>query len=275
MAYSDYWKYTISIPEDLEENCKCILDNKVLMLGDSMFVFTLTDELLPYIKENFKSINGVHITPFMLEKGMNPFENNLKGLVDWMIYDDETKKFVDNLLVIAPNSDIYNKAFPICDKQVYITKWDKRWPEGKAACLQGELSMLNGSFSVSSNYYYWITFSNTIKIIYTTSDVKPPGYDPMNPDQSPETFIYDGDMYVKDIKGELNQAEAFRSTLSGYSDIPQATWSKKFHLHVLTFNMKKMFSSRVGSFSTGAELGTEVLTVTYKSRPDETGIPID
>jgi hypothetical protein len=238
-------------------------------MGDSLFVFTLTDELLPYIKENFNSINGVHITPLMLEKGMLPFESNLDGVVNWMIYDDESKKFVDNLLVIAPTDDIYNKAFPICDKQVYITKWDKRWPEGDLVCLKGELDMLNGSFSLSSNYYYWITFSKHVTREITASTIVPPGYNPLNPSTAVEQFIHDGDLYIMD---SMDDSE---SNDSGSGSTTRATWSKHVDITTLSFNMNKMFSNRIGSFSTGAELGIEVLSVSYKSRPDETGIPID
>lgn len=269
MAYSDYWKYEFDIPDGLKSDCIPILDNKALCMGDSLFVFTLTDTLLPYIKENFKDINGVHITPLMLEKEMTPFKKNLESLVDWMIYDDDSKKFVDNLLVVAPLDDIYKQAFPICDKQVYITKWDKRWPVGNLTCLKGDLSMLNGSFSVSSNYYYWITFSKHVSREITTSTVIPPGYDPLDPSSTaPDQFIYEGDLYIKDQTDE-------ESSDSSEGATTPVTWSKHVDITTLSFNMNKMFSNRIGSLSTGAELGMEVLSISYKSRPDETGIPID
>ena len=260
MPASDYLKYTISFSsEDLSKCCKTILDNKAILLGDSMFVFTLNNEVLSYIKENFKSINGVHISPFMLEAGLEDFESNLDELVNWMIYSDSTKKFVDNFMVIAPTETLYNQAFPICDKQVYITRYDKRWPIAEDCCMQGNLDIFNGSYSVDNHHYYWMTTATGKYREITSSTVVPPGYKPL--DIPPVYFMYDGDLYIQ-------HAPLYILSSEGSSGTVKYSWDKHVDVHTLTFNMKKMFSTRVGAVSRGAELGTDTIVVEYRTVPD-------
>ena len=266
MPASDYLKYTISFSsEDLSKCCKMILDNKAILLGDSMFVFTLNNEVLSYIKENFKSVNGVHVSPFMLEAGLEDFESSLDGLVNWMIYSDSTKKYVDNFMVIAPTESLYNQAYPICDKQVYITKYDKRWPIADDCCMQGNLDIFNGSYSVDNHHYYWMTTATGKHREITPSTVVPPGYNPLRPDIIPPVyFMYNGDLYIQHVPGKGEESSSGGSS----SGTTKYSWDKHVDVHTLTFNMKKMFSTRVGAVSSGAELGTDTIVVEYRTVPD-------
>ena len=139
---TEYWKYQIEIPGDLSEYVKSVQDNNAVLIKDTLWVLTLNGQTLEYIKENKKNISGVHIIPFMTENGaLDNFVKNLGEIVDWMIYDDTDKKFVENFMVLPPK-DLYAECVPFCDKQIYISAKDVKWPEAKLTCFNKDIKEL-------------------------------------------------------------------------------------------------------------------------------------
>ena len=259
---TEYWKYQIEIPGDLSEYVKSVQDNNAVLIKDTLWVLTLNDQTLEYIKENKKSISGVHIIPFMTENGaLDSFVKNLGEIVDWMIYDDADKKFVENFMVLPPK-DLYAECVPLCDKQIYISAKDVKWPEAKLTCFDKSIEDLELVCSFDKNNHAQVLCSKETEDIMSAklasemsgATVVPGGYE------------YEGDFYINE--SDLPKYGFEIPPKDPENPTPPIRY-KIISKKVFNMTFDTRFGAMVGSVVTGVHTGTKKLIISYLARPDQ------
>jgi hypothetical protein len=224
---------------------------------------------------------------------LDNFTEHLEEMVDWIIYDDPDKKFVENFLVVPP-SKLYSKCVPICNKQVYITLKDVRWPEAKLTCFNENIENLEAVCSFDKHNHAQILCSKSIEYI-----INPRDRTTMDPEKLiplEKGFEYEGDYYVEEedipsygfkvpetgfSEDELFVDDDYDGTVYTYPVVPSSDageegaepkpviYYRVIAKKIFTMVFDCRFGTRIGSVTTGIHTGDHSLRVTYLARPDQ------
>lgn len=292
----DYWKYNISIPSYLSGIVKPALEGRIFWIQDTIWITTLTDEIIPYIEENYKEINGIHLTPFMTEQdGLDGFAEKLNKLIDWIIYKDKERKLIDNFIAILP-SEVYSQCVSICNKQVYISKWDVRWPIAKYCCFNLKLAQIEGVCSLDD--YNHAQFLCSTSLTYEMEEYSASEFDPPNGERPISSrsatggtgggtgykpydapFVYDGDFFVLkenlpeygfEIPEDESSGGESDSGGDGGGEVEEVLYYRIIGTKTWTLTFDTRFATTIGLLCTGVATGNYNLSISYKCRPDLT-----
>ena len=263
---ADYWKYEIEIPEAIAKDVKTVQDDNIIQIQDTLWVLTLNNETFSYIKENAKDLNGIHIIPFMTEKGaLDNFAEHIEEIIDWIIYDDSDKKFIENFMVLPPDH-LYAECVPICDKQVYITAKDVSWPEAKLTCFNQRIEELEMVCSFDEHNHAQILCKREVE--YLIQETLASSMNRSEIISVEGGMEYRGDFYIEEQNLPKYGVELPKEEGEGSEPKP-LTYYQVIAKKTFTMTFDSRFGTMIGSVATGVHTGNHELKVVYLARPDQ------
>lgn len=129
-------------------------DNILLINGDSLLAFQLTDNIKGLMENELKDkINSVSITHLLIEEGINVYKDRLRDLIDYIIFDQQNDIVLDQLFLVNLENAYHNAALEIIkEKQRKITKnGGQLFPTEASATTTPALESYHFAFSNSEN----------------------------------------------------------------------------------------------------------------------------
>lgn len=129
-------------------------DNILLINGDSLLAFQLTDDIKDLMENELKDkINSISITHLLIEEGITVYKDRLRDLIDYIIFDQQNDIVLDQLFLVNLENAYHNAALEIIkEKQRKITKnGGQLFPTEASATTTPTLESYHFAFSNSEN----------------------------------------------------------------------------------------------------------------------------
>lgn len=129
-------------------------DNILLINGDSLLAFQLTDNIKGLMENELKDkINSISITNLLIEEGINVYKDRLRDLIDYIIFDQQNDIVLDQLFLVNLENAYHNAALEIIkEKQRKITKnGGQLFPTEASSTTTPALESYHFAFSNSEN----------------------------------------------------------------------------------------------------------------------------
>ena len=129
-------------------------DNILLINGDSLLAFQLTDNIKGLMENELKDkINSISITHLLIEEGIAVYKDRLRDLIDYIIFDQQNDIVLDQLFLVNLENAYHNAALEIIkEKQRKITKnGGQLFPTEASAATTPALESYHFAFSNSEN----------------------------------------------------------------------------------------------------------------------------